>query len=278
MNGRLGFTSLEEVLRALNAERRTGELTVSHPHGPARVWLQGGEPVHAEFRTLSGTAALNALLSDQNGDYSFEAGQPGRRRSMRRPLDNLLADALLLTSERPGLQESYIGSAVPVLSIAAGTGGKLRLSPAEIDVLRFVDGQRTVTQIAEAAGLDEYLLPELLGGLRRRGLLDIMNRRPRTARLVCRLGGRGLSVSEAGVDDGIVRSWTRALGRSPGQVACLSEDGRTFVLRLKPQEAAGPYISLARDNLLRCGLAVDSALLVKPVTPETPFRTVEKTA
>lgn len=266
MKGRLGFTSLEELLRTLNAEGHSGVLKLDHPKGAGGIWLQDGEPVHAEFLGLSGAAALNALLADQDGDYVFEEGTPGRRRSVGRPLERLLGEALHLTSERPGLQESYIGAAVPALSINADAGGELQLSAVEIELLRFMDGKRTVTEVAAAAGVDEYLMPELLGRLRELGLITLASGRPRTARLVCRIGRSGLLVGEAGIDSGIVRSWSRALGREPEFVACRSKDGRTFVLRLKAEDAAGPYIGLSRDNLLRSGLAVDSALLVRPVS------------
>jgi len=265
MKGELGFSSLEALLRTLNTEHRTGNLHIAHPRAEGGIWLQDGEPVHAEFGSLRGTAALNALLADQQGDYEFSDGAAPLRRSVDSPLDRLLDDAMLQTSERPGLQESYVGQTVPSLSIDADSDGELRLTPQEIELLRCVDGRRTVAEIAALAGIDEHSIPALFRRLRQNGIIEMASRRPRTARLVARLGGRTLGMDEAGVDGGIVRSWSRALGRAPERVACRTRDGRTFVLGLKTVDNAGPYISFSRDNLLRSGLAVDSALLVRPV-------------
>ncbi|HLR47134.1 MAG TPA: DUF4388 domain-containing protein, partial [Deinococcales bacterium] len=238
MKGELGFSSLEALLRTLNTEHRTGNLRIAHPRAEGGIWLQDGEPVHAEFGSLRGTAALNALLADQQGDYEFSDGAAPLRRSVDSPLDRLLDDAMLQTSERPGLQESYVGQTVPSLSIDADSDGELRLTPQEIELLRCVDGRRTVAEIAALAGIDEHSIPALFRRLRQNGIIEMASRRPRTARLVARLGGRTLGMDEAGVDGGIVRSWSRALGRAPERVACRTRDGRTFVLGLKTVDNA----------------------------------------
>jgi hypothetical protein len=54
------------------------------------------------------------------------------------------------------------------------------------------------------------------------------------------------------------------MGRRPREVACRREDGRVLRFRLAEQEGAGPFLSLGRITLLRSGLTVDEALLVRP--------------
>ena len=54
MTGTLGLFSLVDLFQLLAAARRSGRLSIDHPRGPAKVFFDKGQVVHAEFEGITG--------------------------------------------------------------------------------------------------------------------------------------------------------------------------------------------------------------------------------
>lgn len=272
MTGRLGLFSLVDLLQLLAGAGRTGRLAIEHPNGPARIYFERGDVVHAEFDGHSGEDAVFALFADERGDFEFKSGLPAHERSVEVGTQNLILEAVRRLDEaRRDAGDDGVAlepDVVPELADREASADAA-LGPPEHAVLRHVDGRRSLGRIGELADLRFDEAARVAARLMAAGVLLVRRRRPRTARLVVRPATRPLPAGAAAVDAGIVEAWRRALGRAPAQVVCRRDDGRVERLRLVAQEDAGPYLLLGRDALMRTGLVADEALLVRPAEEGT---------
>lgn len=265
MTGTLGLFSLVDLFQLLSSANRTGRLVVDHPEGDARLYFRQGRVVHAEFCGLTGEEAVFALFADEQGTFEFTTGLPAPEESVTAGTENLILEAIRRVDEaRRDRPEEIPAEAVPAFAEGPGAGN-LVLDTTEVGLLRFVDGQRTVRELAELAGVGTGEVQGKVRRLLEMGVLRVTDRRPRTARLVTQLTTGGLGPAVAGVDPNILDSWRRALGYDPGAVACRRPDGRVDTFQVSPVEQAGPYILFTRDTLIRADLAANVPLLVRPV-------------
>ncbi len=266
MTGTLGLFSLVDLFQLLSSSQRSGRLGVDHPAGLARVYFDKGQVVHAEFGELKGEDAVFALFADERGSFEFRLGIPAPDTSIESGTENLVLEAIRRLDEarREG-GPTVARDAVPTLDTSYERAAELTLNEDERKVLSNVNGQRNVTRIALDAGLDPDDALAIVERLTRIGVLKMRGRRPRTARLVARLGEMELSAGMAGLDPGILNTWQRAIGAWPERIACRRQDGKVLVFQATPVDGAGPFILFSRDTLFRSDLAANEALLVRPV-------------
>lgn len=278
MTGQLGLFSLVDLLQVLASQERSGLLSIDHPRGQGRLWLKNGDVLHAEFDGNTGRNAVYALLADEQGSYAFTDGGEAPRRSIDVGVEDLLLDAIRRTDASRGrsrsLRETYIGDAVPSVAINEDAVDNVVLSAEEVNFLRFVDGRRSLNEVADMANLTLLEVRQIISRLLHLGALKVAERRPRTARLVAKLDRTGLELGVAGIDSAILSSWKKALGYTPEKVACRLREGRVLVFPASPVRKSGPFIMLSRDTLLRNNLATDTAMLVKPV-PRRPVKPID---
>jgi hypothetical protein len=267
MTGTLGLFSLVDLIQLLSGARRSGRLLVQHPKGDAKLYFEDGEIVHAIFGDLSGETAVYALFADERGPFSFASGLPAMERSIELGTQNLVLEAVRRLDEARrddgGGPVPFEPDMVPERTGALGPG-RGTLGEGEHAVLAYVDGRRSVQRIADLSDMAFDDVARTLARLVAADLVVVRKRRPRTARLVVQRATGRIAPGTASVDASIVESWARSLGRRPREVACRREDGRVLRFRLAEQEGAGPFLSLGRITLLRSGLTVDEALLVRP--------------
>lgn len=265
MTGTLGLFSLVDLFQLLAASSRSGRLTVDHPEGSARVFFEEGRAVHAEFGDLTGEEAVYALFADEQGSFEFMLGLPSPRTSIEARTENLVLEATRRLDEARRDVEQSVDPEV-ILAFAEGRGtGDMSLSPREVELLRQVDGKRSVAEIAKVAAVDIGPAEAALQRLLEIGVLKLVGRRARTARLVTQLSPSRLPQGTAGIDPSIMNSWQKALGYQPEAVACRRPDGKVRVLNVIPLPKAGPLLMLTRDTLMQADLVVNQPLLVKPL-------------
>lgn len=265
MTGTLGLFSLVDLFQLLASSARTGRLGVRHPQGPARIYFDKGQVVHAEFGPMAGVEAVYALFEREEGSFEFTVGLPPPRVSIATSTENVILDAIRRLDERRRDQPQTSVARDAVLALGDRDLGKLTLHADEFTILAQVNGARNVTQIAVEAGLEPELVMEVVGRLLKVGALRLNGKRPRTARLVSRLAAGRFPSGAAGLDPGILTTWERATGHAATQVACRFPDGRVTVYQAEPVSGAGPYIHFSRETMAQGGLAVDLTLLVRPV-------------
>jgi hypothetical protein len=266
MTGTLGLFSLVDLIQLLSGARRSGRLLVQHPRGDAKLYFEEGEIVHAIFGELSGDIAVYALFADERGPFSFASGLPAMERTIEIGTRNLVLEAVRRLDEarRDEPQPVPFESDMVPETTEAVDPARVTLGGGEHEVLAYVDGRRSLQRIADLIDLPVDEVSRVVGRLVAADVLVVRKRRPRTARLVVQRATGRIAPGTAAIDVSIVQSWTRSLGGRPDDVACRREDGRVLRFRLTEQEEAGPFLLLGRLTLLRAGLRVDEALLVRP--------------
>jgi hypothetical protein len=271
MTGRLGLFSLVDLLQLLAGAGRSGRLLVRHPRGDARIYVDEGDVVHAEFDDLEGEEAVYALFADEQGEFEFKNGLPAPAATVELGTQNLILEAVRRLDEArrdsgddgPALEPDMVPERAPERA-----ADRLALGAPERAVLAQVDDRRSLGRIAELAGLPVDEAARVTARLMAAGVLLVRRRRPRTARLVVRPDRGGLPAGVGAVDAGIVDAWARALGGRPREVLCRREDGTVERLHVVAREGVGPYLLLGREALMRTGLRAQEALLVRPVEEE----------
>jgi pSer/pThr/pTyr-binding forkhead associated (FHA) protein len=93
--GELSDMPIADVVRFIEALRKTGELTVIAPTGErGTILFRDGQPIHAEFKVTLGPQAAVALFKLKGGNFRFAVKTiEVPRASISAPLATLLAEA-----------------------------------------------------------------------------------------------------------------------------------------------------------------------------------------
>jgi DNA-binding MarR family transcriptional regulator len=264
MTGTLGLFSLVDLFQLLASSSRTGRLAVEHPSGKARVYFDKGRVVHAEFNNLMGEEAVYALFADERGSFEFQIGLPAPEESVQSSTENLMLESIRRLDE--SLRDSNIIPGDAVISFAEGVSlsDPLNLQAQEVTLLKFVDASSTLSQLAERSGEDPMDVKRIIDRLMKAGVLKLREKKVRTARLTVQLAKQELPVGTVGIDPTIMAAWEKALGRSVDIVACKRDDGQVYSFRASSIPQAGANIVMSRSTMAKAGMAVNTALLVKP--------------
>ena len=264
--------SLVDLFQLLAASSRTGRLGVFHPEGEAQVYFEQGRVVHAEFVGQTGKEAVFALFADERGSFDFQMGVASPESSVTLGMDNLLLEIIrrLDEAKRDDNDEasaSIANDAVPTLLNSVPGAAEPTLKPEEKQILQAMDGERSVSEIAQHTGASLASVKGLITRLLQAGRVKLRSRKPRTARLVAQLSSRSLPAGSVGVAANIFETWERALKVPPNQVACRHPNGRIEVFGVVPTPDAGPYLLVSRETLFKSNVSVNMTLLVKPLPP-----------
>ena len=87
------------VLQILELGRKTGVLQIDSDGASGRLWLQRGDPVHAQTKGQIGFDAAVALVNAETGRFGFEQGAVPPTRTIEATVTQLLLEASRLQDE-----------------------------------------------------------------------------------------------------------------------------------------------------------------------------------
>ena len=148
--GTFNRDSLPDLLRSVAGRGESGQLTLSSRSLRAIVHFERGTLIGARFGTNAGEEAFVRILALEAGTCNFEAGRASAV-TINRPLEHLLASAYV--SERL-TQEPVVIHEFTVLSSREAEASKpVNLMRIHWQIIKHVDGERNLGQIAELIGL-----------------------------------------------------------------------------------------------------------------------------
>ena len=158
------------LLRGLLAGGRSGQLSFDPAGG--RIYFQDGKIIDAVLPPLSADRALQRLLTFEQGRYRLRFGPIDRPQNLSVDVRELSGRRFDQLRQWETLQRE-LGplDARPVVDFRRLSGGDAALSPAIYPLLRLFDGHRTVSQILDAAGVDDLIGAQAILKLRALGLL-----------------------------------------------------------------------------------------------------------
>ena len=164
--GSLAELHLPDIIQLVSVSGKTGVFRLTDGGNHGDIWLHEGRIVHAEHEDLSGEEAVYALAIWRTGEFRFEAGIPSPRQSIQKSNTNLLMEAARRLDEWRVLSKKIPSvELVPEFVILESREGQINLNTMEWLLLSKIDGQRSLKQIAAAAGMSVFDAAKLLYGL-----------------------------------------------------------------------------------------------------------------
>jgi hypothetical protein len=164
--GSLAELHLPDIIQLVSVSGKTGVFHLSDASHRGDIWLHEGRIVHAETEDLSGEEAVYALAIWRSGEFRFEAGVATPRQTIQKSNTNLLMEAARRLDEWRVLSKKIPSvELVPEFVILENREGQINLNTMEWLLLSKIDGQRSVRQIASAAGMGVFDAAKLLYGL-----------------------------------------------------------------------------------------------------------------
>jgi len=164
--GSLSELHLPDIIQLVSVSGKTGVFRLTDGAHQGNIWLHEGRIVHAEHDDLSGEEAVYALAIWRTGEFRVEAGVPSPRQSIQKSNTNLLMEAARRLDEWRVLSKKIPSvDLVPEFVILESREGQINLNTMEWLLLSKIDGQRSVKQIAAAAGMSVFDSAKLLYGL-----------------------------------------------------------------------------------------------------------------
>ncbi len=250
MDGTFDLLGPIEILQLLSQARQTGVFKV--PGG--EVYLERGQPIHAQYRGKSGPDGLFQILALKEGKFRYLAGERARQSSLEGSLDNYLLQAIRLIDARLDLSPFD-----RVQLTDANRTTHLTLSPDEFELLRHMGRPISLFDLAVISGIPGDVVNLNVSRLARLGLVQITAQTPRTVRLTV---GRLEGSAAARLDAQLLRAWRNHFGPF-AQIEVRSEE-RIWQMPVEPKTNAGPQLLLSSDALFFHNLRVGQEVLVWP--------------
>jgi hypothetical protein len=164
--GSLAELHLPDIIQLVSVSGKTGVFHLSDGSHRGDIWLHEGRIVHAETDDLFGEEAVYALAIWRSGEFRFEAAVAAPRQTIQRSNTNLLMEAARRLDEWRVLSKKVPSvELVPEFVVLENREGQINLNTMEWLLLSKIDGQRSVRQIAGAAGMGVFDAAKLLYGL-----------------------------------------------------------------------------------------------------------------
>lgn len=171
LSGSVAEMSLLEIVKLLNSGKMSGRLVVKNSMGTGEIYIQDGQVVHCVFGASMGTSALTTMLGWIEGHFSFESKVESSETSINIKTEQLLLDAARTIKDWMSIKK-IVTSMNLVFALSPSTStGAVSLQSEEWQILAQVNGLRTVAEIVETTGKDEYEVAKILFHLHSSGLL-----------------------------------------------------------------------------------------------------------
>jgi hypothetical protein len=175
LDGNLEDFPLADVLQLINMGSRTGLLVITKTDSSAHIWFERGQAVHAEVGDLDGEKAVYETFNWREGRFTFETDAKTDLKTIELDCQNLIMEAVRRLDEWTKLRK-VIPSSGFVVAFAAGPGdkaGNITLQAHEWKVLSLVNGELTVSTLAEKTGFSELKTTQIIHSLIDSGLLEV---------------------------------------------------------------------------------------------------------
>ncbi len=221
--GSLAELHLPDIIQLVSVSGKTGVFHLSDATHRGNIWLNEGRIVHAETEDLYGEEAVYALAIWRAGEFRFEASTEAPRQTIQKSNTNLLMEAARRLDEWRVLSKKIPSvELVPEFVILENREGQINLNTMEWLLLSKIDGERSVRQIAAAAGMGVFDAAKLLYGLVATNLIRLKEKgaTPATERPAARPGAVAAASGRLAAGPGTRARLPLPRRRSPASRGC----------------------------------------------------------
>jgi len=168
LQGSLDSINLADIMQLVSNSRQSGRFVLSKGvDQKGYIYITSGEINHAEIGNYIGEDAVFTLIAWSNGEFVFEEGMFDVKQSITRSVTSLLMEAARRIDEWNVLRRK-IGSidAVPTFNdVDKKERRKISLTTLEWVIIAKIDGQKTIEEISNDAGINIYDTSRILFGM-----------------------------------------------------------------------------------------------------------------
>ena len=252
MEGNFELISPIELLQLLSQARQSGAFRV--PGG--QIFLERGQPVHAEYQKYLGREALFEILALKDGQFRYLNGERAHQSSLEGSLDNYLLEAIRFLDTRLDLSPFD-----EVELLDPNRVGKITLDANEVNIIKHLSKPISLLELSKRSGLAVDAVALHIGHLARLALVQITNRTPRTIQLTVERLDKTKGVS-AQIDTHLLRVWRQQYGAFSSLEVKSGE--RYLQIQVEPRGQAGGCLLLSKDALYHYDLKVGQEVVAWP--------------
>ena len=179
--GRLASFPLPDLLNLCVETMISGMLTIAVGDDRYSLYFREGHLYHATGPDEEGYAAVWPLFEISDAPYHFSIGTRERSQTISDVTPAVLARARQLAHDWARLRPFVGGPGVVPLLTEPPTVDHVQINEEDWPVLSCIDGQRTISGIAQLAAIDEIAVCYSLLQLQERGLVEIQCARSQVA-------------------------------------------------------------------------------------------------
>jgi hypothetical protein len=176
LKGSLESINLADIMQLVSNSRQSGKFILTKDeNNTGHIYVKNGDIIHAEIDNFVGEDAVFTLISWDKGEFIFNEGKFDVKTTITRSVTSLLMEAARRIDEWKLLRKK-IGSidAIPLFNeIERQERRKISLSTLEWLVISKIDGQQSILQISNAAGINIYDTSRIIFGMIASGLLKL---------------------------------------------------------------------------------------------------------
>jgi hypothetical protein len=171
-SGNLSQFKLLDILRLLHASNRTGQLELSHEDGRfSEIYFVNGQITHAIYEEYIGEEAIYALFSWADGTFRFRTGEITDEQTTMLTTEEILAESVTYAADWESVRR-VIPTRNTVFKLSSRPTKEFSLRSEDWAVLREIDGEKNVTEVADATQLNELYASRIIVRLFDLGLIE----------------------------------------------------------------------------------------------------------
>jgi hypothetical protein len=181
LQGNLEDFELTDLFQLIQLGQKDGGLRIMTENDTGIVYFQDGMVIHAKTRHYQGEPAIDSILSWEKGEFIFDTNDETREHTVDMPIQQVMLEAARRIDELNKIQKLIpsFDAIVKIVEVPKPGVEKINLRPEEWKVLSYVDGSRTIRQIAGRTHLSEFDTSRILYGLITSGLASLAAPPPR---------------------------------------------------------------------------------------------------
>jgi hypothetical protein len=175
LQGNLEDFELTDLFQLIQLGQKDGGLRITTASDVGVVFFKDGMIIHAKTNHYQGEPAIDSILSWEKGLFIFDPANETTEHTVDMPIQQVMLDAARRIDELNKIQKLIpsFDAIVKIVEVPKPGVEKINLRPEEWKVLSFVDGAKTIRQIANKAQLSEFDTARILYGLITSGLASL---------------------------------------------------------------------------------------------------------
>ncbi len=279
LTGSLSDFSLGDIIKLLNSAKKTGILKVNgggvFSGETGKIHFKNGKIIYSvNNKGLIGENAVLHFFEYKEGDFSFEETVPPDETNVKAS-----AESLMLNGSRLITEWNKISSVIKSLSLVVGLAptppegvSEIKLSKEEWKVLRVINGNRTIREIAEELKMPDFEVSKIIYGFLISGLVE---RITEEAEGVVQAGIEVnvkikpefyLQEDNVYIDPSVIKKWVSQYKvKDVRKILMHLPDGRDVIIKVRGKDGLKNFILIPEEIAKELSLKESDRISVEPV-------------